>query len=51
MSAIAASIEKNHRLIILTLVAVIVFFLVACTLNDVLPICHWIFNCDHLFHQ
>jgi hypothetical protein len=51
MSAIATSIEKNHRHIILALVGVIVVFLVACTFNDGLPICHWIFNCDHLFHQ
>jgi hypothetical protein len=29
---------------------VIALFLLACTFNDVLPICHWLFKCDHLMH-
>jgi hypothetical protein len=28
-----------------------VLFLFACTFHDVLPICHYIFNCDHMFHM
>ena len=50
MSAIAATVEKYHRLIILALVGVILLFLVACTFHDVLPICHYLFRCDHLMH-
>jgi hypothetical protein len=50
MTAIAESVEKHHQLIILSLVFVIFVFLLACTLNDVIPICHWVFNCDHRFH-
>lgn len=50
MSAILATVEKYHRLIILVLVGVILFFLLACTFNDVLPICHYLFGCDHGMH-
>jgi hypothetical protein len=39
------------RVIILLLAGVILFFLIACIFNDVIPICHWLFNCDHLVHQ
>ncbi len=50
MAAFAASIEKHHKLIILVLLAVILLFLVACIFNDVIPICHWLFRCDHRMH-
>jgi hypothetical protein len=49
MTAIAETAEKHHQLIILLLLGVIVFFLLACTFNDVLPVCHWLFGCDHRF--
>jgi hypothetical protein len=29
---------------------VILFFLAACTFHDVIPVCHWLFGCDHLMH-
>lgn len=48
MTAIALSVEKHHKLIIAILGAVILLFLFACTFNGVLPICHWLFNCDHM---
>ena len=48
MTAIAMSVEKHHKLIIAVLVGVILLFLFACTFNDVLPICHWLFKCDHM---
>ena len=50
MTALANSVEKHHRLIILSLMSAIVVFLAACTFHDVLPICHWLFRCDHLMH-
>ena len=50
MSEFANSVEKHHQAIILALLSVIVFFAVACLLNDVLPICHYVFGCDHAFH-
>ena len=50
MSAFATTVEKYHQLIILALVGVILFFLVACTFNSTIPICHWLFGCDHLMH-
>lgn len=50
MSAINDTIERHHRPIIATLGGLILLFLVACLLNDVLPICHYIFGCDHRFH-
>ena len=48
MTAIAASVEKHHKLIIALLGGVILLFLFACIFNDVLPICHYLFNCDHM---
>ena len=51
MSTIAVAVEKHHKLIILLLAGVVLFFLIACIFNDVIPICHWLFNCDHLVHQ
>jgi hypothetical protein len=50
MTALANSVEKHHRLIILSLMSAIVVFLAACTFHDVLPICHYVFGCDHGFH-
>ncbi len=50
MSTFALAVERNHKVIIISLVGVIALFLFACTFHDVLPICHWIFNCDHMLH-
>lgn len=50
MTHISASIEKHHQKIIGGLVLVIAFFLVACTFHDVIPVCHYLFGCDHAMH-
>lgn len=50
MAALAQTVEKNHRLIIVLLIGVVALFLFACTFHDVLPICHWLFKCDHMRH-
>ena len=50
MSAVFTVMEKYNRVIIFSLLGVIVLFLLACTFNDVLPICHYLFGCDHLMH-
>ena len=50
MSVISQSIEQNHKLIIIVLALIIVFFLVACLFHDILPICHYLFGCDHRMH-
>ncbi len=50
MSTFALAVERNHRLIIVGLLGVIVLFLFSCTFHDVLPICHYVFGCDHLMH-
>ena len=46
-TTIAASVEKHHQLIIALLAFVVVFFATACLLNDVIPVCHYFFGCDH----
>jgi hypothetical protein len=51
MTTIAESIEKFHKPIIVSLLSLIVLFLVACALNDLIPICHYVFGCDHAFHS
>jgi hypothetical protein len=50
MTTLTNSVETHHKAIILFLLSLIVVFLVACSLHDVLPICHYIFGCDHNFH-
>jgi len=50
MTAVYAVMEKYNKIIIFSLVGVIALFLLACTFHDVLPICHWIFGCDHMMH-
>lgn len=50
MTRILTTIDEHPRLITAVLGAVILFFLLACLLNDVIPICHWLFGCDHRFH-
>jgi hypothetical protein len=50
MSGMSATIEKHHQKIIAGLLFVIVFFAAACTFHDTLPICHYLFGCDHAMH-
>jgi hypothetical protein len=51
MTAINQQIERHHRLIIASLGGLILFFLASCTFHDALPICHYLFGCDHGFHS
>ncbi len=51
MSTINQMIEAHHKLIIASLGAVILFFLASCTFHEALPICHYLFGCDHGFHS
>lgn len=51
MSKVTAFLAKYHRAIIYTQLGLIAFFLLACTFHDVLPICHWLFKCDHMLHM
>jgi hypothetical protein len=50
MTAMSATLEQHHRLIIVALALVILFFLAACLFHDVIPICHFLFGCDHAMH-
>jgi hypothetical protein len=50
MAAVLATIDRHHRGIIASSAFVIVFFAVACALNEAIPICHYLFGCDHAFH-
>jgi hypothetical protein len=50
MNAMTSAVDKHHQLIIAGLVAVIVFFMIACTFHDAIPICHYLFGCDHGMH-
>jgi hypothetical protein len=50
MTTLANSVEKHHQVVILPLISAIVLFLAACTFHNAMPICHYIFGCDHGFH-
>ena len=45
MAAISEAIEKHHKLIIGILLFILVFFIVSCTFDEVIPVCHWLFKC------
>jgi hypothetical protein len=47
---ITRTIDDHPRMIAGVLGAVILFFLLSCLLHDVIPICHWLFRCDHRMH-
>jgi hypothetical protein len=50
MRGMSTTIEKHHQMIIAGLVFVILFFVVACTFHDTIPVCHYLFGCDHAMH-
>ena len=50
MTALTAVVDEHPRIIITVLGLVILFFLTACLLHDVIPVCHWLFGCDHRMH-
>jgi hypothetical protein len=50
MITVTEAVETRHMAIILFLLSLIAIFLAACSLHDVLPICHYVFGCDHGFH-
>lgn len=50
MATLYVVMEKYHRLIIFSLLGMIALFLFACTFHDILPICHYLFGCDHMMH-
>jgi hypothetical protein len=50
VDTINASLERHHRQIIFSLGFIVIFFAAACTFHDVIPVCHYLFNCDHGLH-
>ena len=50
MNAVHETMELHHRAIIYSLLFVIAFFMAACTFHDVIPVCHYLFSCDHGMH-
>jgi hypothetical protein len=50
MNTFNQSIEKYHKQILLSLMFLVVFFAASCTFHDLIPICHYLFGCDHNMH-
>lgn len=50
MKTVHAVMDQQPRPIIYSLAFVIMFFVAACAFNDVIPICHYLFGCDHAMH-
>ena len=50
MATLLKTIDDHHRGIIATLTFVVLFFAAACTFHDAIPICHYLFGCDHGLH-
>jgi hypothetical protein len=51
VSRMTNTVDTHPRLIAGVLGLMILFFLAACLLHDVIPICHWLFGCDHRMHR
>ena len=51
MTTMSASIDKHHKSIIIALSLIILAMVTSCTFHDVIPICHWLFGCDHQLHS
>jgi len=51
MNSLNASLTQFHKPIIFSMLIVIVFFAAACTFHDTIPICHYLFGCDHHLHM
>lgn len=51
MSMANRMIDTHPRLIIGSLVGFLAFFAVSCTFNAAIPVCHWLFRCDHWYHD
>ncbi len=50
VTRITDTIDRRPRLIAGVLGALILFFLAACLLHDIIPVCHYVFGCDHRMH-
>lgn len=50
MDGVLNIVDTHHRSIIVGLALVILFFAAACTFHGVIPICHYLFGCDHALH-
>jgi len=50
MTNALSALDAHHRLIIAALSGIILLFLFACLFHDILPICHFVFGCDHAMH-
>jgi len=47
--SLGSTVEARPKLIAGILLGIILFFALACALNDVIPVCHYLFRCDHRF--
>ena len=50
MTTLNALMATHHRALIFSLSFIVVFFAAACTFHDIVPICHYVFGCDHHMH-
>ena len=51
MTTTTTWIEAHHKGTIAVLGAVILFFAASCLFHEAIPICHWLFGCDHGMHM
>ena len=47
--AVGNTVEDRPKLVAGVLFGIILFFALVCLLNDVIPVCHYLFRCDHRF--
>lgn len=50
MATITGSMDKHPRAWITSLAAIVGLMVVSCALNGIIPVCHFLFRCDHSQH-
>ena len=50
MATLNIFLEEHHKVIIAALSLAILAMVVSCTFNGAIPICHYLFGCDHQLH-
>ena len=47
IDSVGRVVEERPKVVAGALMMIIIFFALACALNDLIPVCHYLFRCDH----
>ena len=47
IDSVGRAVEERPKVVAGALMMVVIFFALACTFHDLIPVCHYLFRCDH----